>query len=397
VTRLSWLLALALSGASAARAEPVTTYQLPGGSIITVERYFETDEHTELFGWRERVIGDDPAFPLEVDCPDAGGFAEREGRLAYHCGQEWVAEQLLHAVIVRDEYGRQLHYIEHCRHPVWIDDETIACQAERVTFEGEIALEDEQVSLAQEIAAQAPTERLWLTVGASDETPGGIAQKSKPLLKDFPDGFVVQTSDCGEPTNKFAWVAEAATSRDDAQTTLFQLRAVVKDAYIKRCDARPGTLLALRINAVDASVAEMSDWGFDEEDGISSVHPLPDGRLIVIPRSFELPDTDPAGIREPVFIMNPPSEDMRLLLQYCTYPGHFITQGDLLALDCAPELFADYLVYAAFVFDKAGRRLAHIPRCRYPIWSGDRVIACRKLVWADGPAEHRLIRVVIRN
>jgi hypothetical protein len=162
-------------------------------------------------------------------------------------------------------------------------------------------------------------------------------------------------------------------------------------------DARPGTLLALRINAVDASVAEMSDWGFDEEGGISSVHPLPDGRLIVIPRSFELPDTEPAGIREPVFIMNPPSKDMQLLLQYCTHPGHFITQGDLLALDCAPEVFADYLVYAAFVFDKAGRRLAHIPRCRYPIWSGDRVIACRKLVWADGPAEHRLIRVVIRN
>ena len=30
-------------------------------------------------------------------------------------------------------------------------------------------------------------------------------------------------------------------------------------------------------------------------------------------------------------------------------------------------------------------------------WSGDGVIACRKLVWADGPAEHTLIRTIIRR
>ena len=369
---------------------------LPDGRTITVERYFESYEH-EIYGWRERVIGGDPIFPLEVDCPDAGGFAERSGRLAYHCGQEWVAERLLHAVILRDKYGRQLHYIEHCRDPVWIEDETIACKAERVTFEGEIALEARQVPLPREFVAHGPTERLWLVVGASDRTPSGIAQKSRALSPGFPGGFVVKTSDCGEATNMFAWVAEAASSRKGAEVALQRLRTVVKDAYIKRCDARAGTLLAVRINAVDTSVAEISEWGFVEEDGVSSVHPLPDGRLIVVPRSFEVPDTDPAGIREPVFIMNPVSRDMELLLQNCTYPGHFITQGDLLAFDCAPEVFADFLVYAVFVFDKAERRLAHIPRCRYPIWSGDRVIACRKLVWANGPAEHRLIRMVIRN
>lgn len=109
-------------------------YELADGRGVTVERYFESDEYSELYGWRERVIGGDPIFPLEVDCPDAGGFAERGGRLAYHCGQEWVAERLLHAVIVRDERRRQLQYIEQCRDPVWIDDETIACMAERVTF-----------------------------------------------------------------------------------------------------------------------------------------------------------------------------------------------------------------------------------------------------------------------
>jgi hypothetical protein len=381
-----------------ARAEPVTTHQLPDGSIITVERYFEPDEYSELHGWRERVMGDDPVFPLEVDCPDAGGFARGpDGRLAYHCGQEWIAGQLLHAVIVRDQHRRQLHYVEHCRDPVWTGDDSISCTAERVTAEGEIAREERRLPLTQDIAAQGPTERLWLVVGASDRTPGGIARQSKALSPGFPGGFVVQTSDCGAAQTTFVWVAEATPSREAAEQALQRLRIVVKHAYLKRCDARPGTLLALRVNAVDTSVAEMSDWGFAEEDGVSSVHPLRDGRLIVIPRSFELPDTDPAGIREPVFIVSPPAGDRELLLQNCTYPAHFITQGDLLAFDCAPEVFADYLVYAVFVFDKVGRRLAHIRRCRYPQWSGDGVIACRKLVWADAPAEHRLIRTAIRN
>jgi hypothetical protein len=370
---------------------------IPDGTSIVIERYFESDEHSELRGWRERVIVNGSLFSLEVDCWDAGGFAERGGRLSYHCGQEWVAERLLHAVIVRDENGGQLHYIEHCRDPVWVDDEAIVCKSEHVTFEGEIALEYRQFPLPQEFVAQGPTERLWLVVGASDRSPVGSARHSKALLKHFPDGFVVQTSDCGEPRSRYAWIAEATTSPEAAQTALLQLRAVVKDAYIKPCDARPGTLLALRINAVDASVAEMSNWGYHEEDGVSSVHPLPDGRLIVIPRSFEVPETDPSNIEEPVFIMRPPSKDMELLLQNCSYPGHFIAQRDLLAFDCAPEVFADFLVYAVFVFDKAGRRLAHIRRCRYPIWSGDRVIACRKLVWTNEPSEHTLIRTVIRN
>ena len=108
-----WFVALLLSGTAAARAEPVTVHELVDGSIITVERYFE-DEH-ELYGWRERVIVDGSIYSLEVDCRDAGGYAER----------------LLHAVIVRDENGRQLHYIEHCRDPVWVDDETIVCNGER--------------------------------------------------------------------------------------------------------------------------------------------------------------------------------------------------------------------------------------------------------------------------
>lgn len=394
--RATLAFALLALGAAAARADSAVTYELPDGSIVTVERSFESDEYSQLYGWRERVIADDPIFPLEIDCPDAGGFAERGSRLAYHCGQEWVAERLLHAVL-RDAYGRQLHYIEHCREPVWIDDETIACMAERVTFEGEIALEERQISLPREFVAQGPSERLWLVVGASDRTPGGIARQSKALLRKIPGGFVVKTSDCGEATNMFAWVAEATSSRKAAEVALQRLRTVVKDAYIKRCDARPGTLLASRVNAVDRSVAEMAEWGFDDRSGVSSAHPLPDGRTIIVPRMYVEATSEYPSLSEAVLIRETNGQQHVLAFEHCAYPDHFITQGDLLAFDCAPEVFAYSFVHSVYVFDRAGRQLAKIERCRYPIWSADHVIACRKLVWTNKPAEHRLIRTVIRR
>ncbi len=386
-----------LAQTSAASTTP-SVHPLPDGRDIFVERYFVDDEYSELAGWRERVLRSDSRgmHELEVDCKDAGGFAAQGGRLALHCGQEWVAGTLLHAVIIYDELGRQLHYVEHCRDPAWSSDQVITCNSEQVTFDGALELRRKEVPLTAEATPQGPPERLWLVIGASDATPGGIARQAKSLSGWFPRSFVVQTKDCGEETNSFAWVAEASLSPETAQAALSRLRASVTDAYVTPCDARPGTLLALRMTAVDPSVADMSDWGYVEWNGVSSAHPLPDGRLILIPRSFEIATNgDYADLREPVFIAEPSGGAPRLLVEDCAYPGHFITQGDLLAFDCAQEVFADFLVYGVLVFDRAGRQLVTVERCRYPIWSGDHVIACRKLVWDSWPKEHTLIKTLI--
>ncbi|HXV23784.1 MAG TPA: hypothetical protein VED46_05950 [Alphaproteobacteria bacterium] len=378
----------------------LSEHPLPDGRSIFVERYLVEDEYSELKGWRERVSVSDSPFggtlELEVDCADAGGFAARGGRLAFHCGQEWVAELLLHAVIIYDELGRQIHYIEHCRDLAWASDQVVTCNSEQVTFDGALELRRKEVPLTAEATPQGPPERLWLVIGASDEMPGVIARQARSLSGRFPQGLVVQTKDCGEETNSFAWVAEASLSPETAEAALSRLRASMTDAFVRPCDARPGTLLALRMTAVDPSVADMSDWGYVTSDGVSSAHPLPDGRLILIPRSFEIATNgDYADLREPVFIAEPSGGAPRLLVEDCAYPGHFITQGDLLAFDCAQEVFADFLVYGVLVFDRAGRQLAKVERCRYPIWSGDHVIACRKLVWDSWPKEHTLIRTVI--
>ncbi len=377
-----------------------TEHPLPDGREIVVERYFVDDENSDLKGWRERVSVSDSPFggmlELEADCPDAGGFAAQGGRLALHCGQEWVAGVLLHGVIVYDEFGRQLHYIEHCRDPAWSGDQAVTCNSEQVTFDGTLELRRNEVPPTAEATPQGRPERLWLVVGAGAEIPGGMARQAKSLMERFPEGFVVRTTDCGDEADGFAWVAEASLSPETAQAALSRLRGSLTDAYARPCDARPGTLLALRMTAVDPSIADMSDWGYDPADGVSSAHPLPDGRLILIPRSFEIATNgDYADLREPVFIKEPSGGSLRLLVEDCAYPGHFITQGDLLAFDCAQEVFADFLVYGVLVFDRAGRQLAKIERCRYPIWSGDHVIACRKLVWDSWPKEHTLIRTVI--
>ncbi|HXV24411.1 MAG TPA: hypothetical protein VED46_09145 [Alphaproteobacteria bacterium] len=251
-----------------------------------------------------------------------------------------------------------------------------------MTVDGALELRRKEVPLTAEVAPQGPPERLWLVVGASAEIPGAIARQARSLSGRFPRGLVVQTKDCGEDTNSFAWVAEASLSPETAEAALSRLRASVTDAYVRPCDARPGTLPALRMTAVDPSIADMSDWGYDPQDDVSSAHPLAGGRLILIPRSFEIATNgEYAVLREPVFIAEPSGGAPRLLVEDCAYPGHFITQCDLLAFDCAQEAFADFLVYGVLVFDRAGRQLAKIERCR--------------LVWDSWPKEHALIRSVI--
>lgn len=70
------------------------------------------------------------------------------------------------------------------------------------------------------MACPAKAERVWLVVGASDASAAQIAEKSKTLFQRYPNGLIVQTHDCGDKKNVFAWVAEVATSAINAQDTL---------------------------------------------------------------------------------------------------------------------------------------------------------------------------------
>ena len=107
------------------------------------------------------------------------------------------------------------------------------------------------------VVAPVQAERVWLLVGASDVSAGALAKKARPLAAKLPASLMVQSRDCGDGKNVFAWVAELAESAETAQAALGRLRLMVPDAYVKRCDTRPGSLLALRINVIDPSIADI--------------------------------------------------------------------------------------------------------------------------------------------
>ena len=103
-------------------------------------------------------------------------------------------------------------------------------------------------------AAAAPrAERVWLVVGAADTTPAGIARKAKLLAGVSPGGgLVLQLSDCeGERKPTLLWATTVAATEKEAQAALGDVRDRIKKAAIKRCVAKPGSLLALGIPAVD--------------------------------------------------------------------------------------------------------------------------------------------------
>lgn len=243
-------------------------------------------------------------------------------------------------------------------------------------------------------------ERLWLVVGASSLSAAEIALKSRLLAIHAPDSLVVQTGDCGDRRNIYAWVAEAAASPEAAQTALTRLRSHAKDAYIKRCDVKPATLLALRITAVDSSIANVPESAVNwaEKDRVSSVHPLPDGRSIIIARYFSPVMDDPLeGRRERVILAE--SRGKRMVLEEnCPDPGRMATLHGRIAFHCVREEAAGHLIHNVSVFDKTGEKLAEIEKCRHPEWSGEFVIKCEEeSVGPDGQLGLRLKHVGVKK
>src|SRR5204863_2438243 len=94
-------------------------------------------------------------------------------------------------------------------------------------------------------ASAAASERVWLVVGASETTPAAIVHKAQRLASAGAPkgGLVFQSKDCGDKKAGFGWAGAIASSADAANEELARLRTTVKDAFIKRCDVRPKSLL----------------------------------------------------------------------------------------------------------------------------------------------------------
>lgn len=252
-------------------------------------------------------------------------------------------------------------------------------------------------SLAACVSAHA--EPVWLVVGASDASPARVAQKAKALFMVYENGLIIQTYDCGDKNNVFAWVADVAPTAKAAQETLNRVRASIKDAYVKRCDVKPGSLLALRVSAVDKSIANVPQdaVNWEDRDRISSTQDLGEGKSAVIVRYYAAAPEDPLeGRRERLMLVD--GAKRITLDDHCVNPSKVLLNHDRVVFHCAKEQAGTALLHNVFVFATTGEKLAEIDHCRNPKWAGERTVVCdAETVNSNGKLElkNRRTNVVI--
>lgn len=235
--------------------------------------------------------------------------------------------------------------------------------------------------------------RLWLVVGASDRTPAGIARKVKQ--SGGADGLIIQTVDCGDRKNVYAWAARVETTEKAAEAAAKELRkSSVQDAFVKSCEVKPGTLLAHRIHAVDPSIAEVpaSAVNWEDADRVSAVKRLPDGRSVAIARYYRAENDDPLeGRRERIILLDPAGKH-RELEKNCFDSSGFQIRKGYLAFQCATEQAGDHLMHSVLLFDQEGRRMKEYHRCRNPRLAGGFLHCKAESVKPDGTLTLRSVR-----
>ncbi|HET6205768.1 MAG TPA: hypothetical protein VFD98_03100 [Terracidiphilus sp.] len=233
----------------------------------------------------------------------------------------------------------------------------------------------------------AAAEQLQLVIAASSPSPAGIAEKAKQLSAQFKNGLVIQTSECGDEHNVYAFVSGIEDSRAEAQSLLASTRASIPDAYIKECRLKPDSLLGFRVPAVDSSIADVPagavNWS--DEDRISTASPLPDGRTLILVRYYAHAADDPQEGRRERVILGDPSDKTTVLDENCTRAGKAAVTAGRIAFDCAVEQAGDHLLHAVKAFDDSGSKLKEIQHCRKPRWEQKNLLACdEESVGADG-------------
>jgi hypothetical protein len=227
---------------------------------------------------------------------------------------------------------------------------------------------------------------VWLVVAGSDASPAGIARKAKALSTSLPRLLVVRTLDCGGQKEGFALVTAVRDSVASAQKELPAVRGTVADAYVKRCDVVPRSLLDWRVSAVDASIAEVPEdaVNWEDADRVSSVVPLGEGRAAIVVRYFVNAPEDPLeGRRQRVLLARRAGQTT--LADDCAGAAGFTAKAGYVAFQCEREQAGDAILHSVFVFSDDGRRLAEVPHCRAPRWSGEDTLVCEnESVDADG-------------
>jgi hypothetical protein len=249
--------------------------------------------------------------------------------------------------------------------------------------------------------AAAHAEEVWIVGGASNLSPDGIARAAKPLAARWPSGLIFRTADCGEKRDMFGWAYLVAESADNAKEALAAAREIAKSAYVKACIVAPRSLLALRVPAVDASIADVptsvaEDW--EDEDRVSSVVRIADGRTLVIKRVYEAEQLDDPdeGKDQGVWLAEGEGR-LKALAKSCSPAEGFAARGGKLAFQCGDSIAADELLHKVLVFD-GDKQVAAVSSCQQPRWTGPAALVCSsESVGRDGRIKLKAKTISVRQ
>ena len=226
----------------------------------------------------------------------------------------------------------------------------------------------------------APPGEQFLVIGASDGSAQGIARRAQELARATgKPGLVVQVADCGEARQVFAWSAVVTASAEQAQQALAALQRFAPDAYVKRCKVRAGSLLALRVPAVDPSIARVpaSVVNWSEADRISGVAQVGSAGRVVLVRRYDAAPEDPLEGRRTRVLLAAGTGELVTLAEDCPGASQFVHGGGWLAFACDSEQAADNILHTVRAYDAGGAPAGTMPRCRAPAISTAGVLACQ--------------------
>ena len=250
------------------------------------------------------------------------------------------------------------------------------------------------------VVQSAANRTVWLVVGASNPSPAAIAVRSAALrtLADSP--IIVRTDDCGDARRVFAWVATVDANAASAQLSLAELRPHVRDAYLRRCTVKAGSLLALGISAIDSSIASVPSTAVNwrDEDRVSRAVRLADGRSFLVIRYYHPDGEYPLEGRRERVINASEGGVWQELRDGCTRTGRPVLLRGSIAFDCVRGQAGDNLLHTVVVFDRLGHALGEVLECRRPRWRSTESIACQaESVDQTGRLRLSEKRVVLRS
>jgi hypothetical protein len=240
-----------------------------------------------------------------------------------------------------------------------------------------------------QISPPATPAPLWLAVGASAVSALEIAKYA-----DRP-GLVFSVRDCGEERDVLAWAWSRSVDEAAIKTAVAAPDRPAKDGYAKRCNVKPGSLLALGIPALDPSIAKVPQdaVNWSDADRVSVIAKpdkpagtRPPGALLVV-KYFDGgdPNDELEGRRERIeFVGN----GKRAVLEAnCPDAAAATAIGArVVAFTCTRGQMADQLLHVTFVHDRTGKRLATVENCRTPRFGANEALTCQAESVADDGA-----------